>query len=195
VMETVAVAAYAGGSLVLPITAAAGGTGVVLGLGAVAIAAATVVGVALIASRAVPTVVPARVRARVVEIPVFAGLPAARLESAARQTAVVPARAGEVIIRQGDAADRFYIIDSGRFLVTQRDAGGTPRVLRRMGPGEVFGEIGLLTGSPRTATVTAEEDGELLALDRPAFLALVGSGPGLTSRLLDLHRGAAAAIG
>jgi CRP-like cAMP-binding protein len=62
-----------------------------------------------------------------------------------------------------------------------------------MGPDELFGEIGLLTGAPRSATVTAATDADLLTLDGADFLALVGSGPGLTSRLLDLHRGASAA--
>ncbi len=57
------------------------------------------------------------------------------------------------------------------------------------GAGDVFGEIGILRGSPRTATVTATTDGMLLALDAAEFLELVGSGPGLSSRLLDLYRG------
>jgi CRP-like cAMP-binding protein len=58
--------------------------------------------------------------------------------------------------------------------------------------GDVFGEIGILRGSPRTATVTATADGTLLALDAAEFLELVGSGPGLSSRLLDLYRGSLA---
>lgn len=61
-----------------------------------------------------------------------------------------------------------------------------------MGPGEVFGEIGLLTSAPRTATVIAESDGRLLALDRDGFLGLVNAGPGLTTQLLDRYRGTAA---
>jgi CRP-like cAMP-binding protein len=58
----------------------------------------------------------------------------------------------------------------------------------------VFGEIGLLDGVPRTATVTATGEGALLALDGQRFLELVAAGPGLSSRLLDVHRGAAARL-
>ncbi len=62
--------------------------------------------------------------------------------------------------------------------------------LRTMGPGEVFGEIGLLRGVPRTATVTAATAGRLLALDGADFLELVSAGPQVRPRLLDLRRGA-----
>jgi len=58
-----------------------------------------------------------------------------------------------------------------------------------MGPDEVFGEIGLLSGVPRTATVTAVAATRLVALAKHDFLELVNSGPGLTYTLLDLHRG------
>jgi len=95
-----------------------------------------------------------------------------------------------VIIRQGDEADFFYIIDEVRFIVTQLPAGGgAARVLREMTAGEVFGEIGLLSAVPRTATVTAATDVRLAVLDKNAFLELVSAGPGLTYSLLDLHRG------
>jgi CRP-like cAMP-binding protein len=63
------------------------------------------------------------------------------------------------------------------------------RTLRELGPGDVFGEIGLLRGVPRTATVTALTEGTLFALDGADFAELVGSGPGLGSRLLDVYRG------
>ncbi len=61
--------------------------------------------------------------------------------------------------------------------------------LRTLGPGEVFGEIGLLSSVPRTATVTAVEAGRLFALDKAGFLGLVDAGPGLTTQLLDRYRG------
>jgi voltage-gated potassium channel len=102
--------------------------------------------------------------------------------------------AGTAVIRQGDVADRLYFIVDGTCDVSQTAAAwGSAQHLRTMGPDELFGEIGLLTGAPRSATVTATTDADLLTLDGADFLALVGSGPGLTSRLLDLHRGASAA--
>ena len=76
--------------------------------------------------------------------------------------------AGTVIVREGDPSDRFYVIARGRVDVTQ---GG--RHLRVEGPGEFFGEIGLLRDVPRTATVTAVEDAELLSLTREDFLGAV----------------------
>ena len=79
-----------------------------------------------------------------------------------------PAPAGTAIVREGDPSDRFYVIVRGRVEVTQ---GG--RHLRVEGPGEFFGEIGLLRDVPRTATVTALEDTELVSLTREDFLGAV----------------------
>jgi CRP-like cAMP-binding protein len=60
-----------------------------------------------------------------------------------------------------------------------------------LGPDTVFGELGLLRGAPRSATVRAETDGLLLALDGPDFLELVSSASTLRGRLLDLYEPAA----
>jgi MFS family permease len=120
---------------------------------------------------------------------ILGGATSARLETAARRMVALPVDAGTVVIRQGDPADRFFIIAEGRFEVTQTGADGTERSLRELGPADPFGEIGLLTGSARTATVTARTDARLLALEREDFLELVGSGPDLSSSLLSLYRG------
>jgi CRP/FNR family transcriptional regulator, cyclic AMP receptor protein len=93
-------------------------------------------------------------------------------------------------VREGDPADRFYVISEGTARVTQAAAEEEERVLRDLGPGDVFGEIGLLQRSPRTATVTAVDAHTLYVLDGADFLELVGSGPGLSTRMLDLYRGA-----
>jgi CRP-like cAMP-binding protein len=61
-----------------------------------------------------------------------------------------------------------------------------------MGPDEVFGELGLMHNAPRSATVTAETDGRLLALDGPDFLELLNVGPDLSGRMLDRYRASAA---
>ena len=188
ILQTSSAVLYAGGSLVMPLLAdAIGVTPVLVGAGALVLLG--VVG-ALLLSREAEEAAPIGVeRSRLLEHPIFAGLPTPRLEAAARDLGEVPMAAGDVVVRQGDAADRFYLIAEGTLRVTQtRD--GKQVELRTLGPGDVFGEIGLLNRSPRTATVTALTDGRLLALDGEDFLELVSSGPGLSSRLLDLYRGA-----
>ena len=93
-----------------------------------------------------------------------------------------------MIVREGDPADRFYVIDSGSFVVTQADpAGGEPRQLRTLGTDEVFGERGLIGQTPRTATVTAATDGLLFEMDGDDFLRLVGAGKGVADRLMALY--------
>ncbi|HET7676804.1 MAG TPA: MFS transporter [Candidatus Limnocylindrales bacterium] len=189
-LETIAVTAYAAGALLMPIIADMVGIGPTLAGGGIAVALAGGVGAVLMGRAAAPPPLDAA-RERFLRLPIFSVVPASRLEAAARQLLEVPVIAGQVVIRQGDPADRFYAIVTGRFEVTQEDRPGQPsRHLRTMSPDQVFGEIGLLARAPRTATVTALEDGLLLALDGPAFLDLVSGGAGLTSRLLDLHRGA-----
>jgi CRP-like cAMP-binding protein len=73
-----------------------------------------------------------------------------------------------VVLREGEESDRFYIIESGLVEVTQAGA-----VLRQEGPGDFFGEIGLLRDVPRTATIIAVQATRLLALERDDFLAAV----------------------
>jgi hypothetical protein len=191
VMETLSVGAYSVGSLALPLLAGViGVTPVLVGSG-IGMAAAALGGVLLVGRAAIQAPELGPIAARLAAVPIFAGLPPARIEAAAGQVVERGVEAAEAVIREGDAADRFYVITDGHFRVTQHaGADAAARELRTLGPGDVFGELGLLTGAPRSATVTAIEPGTLLALDGPAFLELAGSGPGLSSRLIDLYRGA-----
>lgn len=101
-------------------------------------------------------------------IAIFGPLSPPVLETLARRLTSVTVPAGDVVLREGGESDRFFVIESGLVEVTQ--AG---EVLRREGPGEFFGEIGLLRDVPRTATITAVEDTVLLAMDRDDFLRSV----------------------
>jgi len=186
VLQTSSAIMYSFGSLVVPVAASVLGVGLVLTACAVIAVLGVVAALVLNAGRGEPEPIdPAR--ARLIGHPIFAGLPTARLETAARLLEPVPMRAGEVIVREGDPADRFYVIAEGSLSVTQ---GADDAHLRDLGPGDVFGEIGLLRQSPRTATVTATTDGSLLALEADEFRDLVSAGPGLSTRMLDLYRGA-----
>jgi Cyclic nucleotide-binding domain len=105
-------------------------------------------------------------------VPIFAPLPGGTLEHLA--TRLVPLRldAGTVIIREGDAGDRFYIVAEGRIEVTQDGV-----TISELDAGDYFGEIALIRDVPRTATVTTRTPTILYALDRDDFLAAVTGHP------------------
>ena len=74
---------------------------------------------------------------------------------------------GDVVCREGEKGDCFYIIESGELeVITGEKSGG---VVNRMGPGEFFGEIALLEGGQRTATIQCSRDADLLILNRDDF--------------------------
>ena len=99
-------------------------------------------------------------------VPMFAPLAPAVVERLAGGASSWTAPAGTAIITEGEAGDRFHLIVSGTVEVT---VGG--RFVRLEGPGEFFGEIALVRDIPRTATVRATTDVELLSLARDPFLA------------------------
>ncbi len=76
--------------------------------------------------------------------------------------------AGEVIVQEGDAGDAAYIVAEGRCEVRKRVAGGTT-VVKTLGPGDVFGEMAILTAGPRTASVVAVEETTVLVLTSEAL--------------------------
>ncbi|EAL67645.1 protein kinase A regulatory subunit [Dictyostelium discoideum AX4] len=84
---------------------------------------------------------------------------------------------GEVIVRQGDPGDRFYIIVEGKVVVTQETVPGdhsTSHVVSELHPSDYFGEIALLTDRPRAATVTSIGYTKCVELDRQRFNRLCG---------------------
>jgi uncharacterized membrane protein len=78
-------------------------------------------------------------------------------------------KSGQVIIREGELGNLFYVITEGRVEITIRDAGGADLVLHEAGPGDFFGELSMLTNEPRSARVLAIEDLTTLALERDDF--------------------------
>ncbi len=187
-MMTIDTTAEAAGSFLLPVLVAAVGTGYVFGVVGLLMLAMTVLGLVLIGEAVVRPKSPYEdTIGRVLRLPLFAGVSGSGVEQALSRFEPVVVRAGEIVVRQGEPADRFYLIESGSFVVTQVGLDSRPTTLRELGPDGVFGELGLLAEAPRSATVSATTDGLLLALDGADFLALVGRGPTLRGRLLTRY--------
>jgi MFS family permease len=101
-------------------------------------------------------------------IPMFEPLTPATIENLARNLTRFEVPAGSVIVREGQESDRFFVIESGGVSVSHGDT-----FIRHQGPGDFFGEIGLLRDVPRTATVVADVDTVLEVLEREDFLNAV----------------------
>jgi len=114
-------------------------------------------------------------------VPLFAPLEPKSLELVAQQLGRRVVAPGEAVITEGEAGDRFYIVESGHTTATHQG-----RLLSTQGPGDPFGEIALLRDVPRTATVVADEESVLLYLEREAFLAAVTGDSEVAGRADDL---------
>ncbi len=104
-----------------------------------------------------------------VRLPVFAPLPVESINALFSRLEAVDAKAGQVIIRQGDPGDYYYVIKSGTVTVSRKSESGRVVVLSELGEGEGFGEEALLSEEPRNATVTMKTDGSLMRLTRQDF--------------------------
>lgn len=104
-------------------------------------------------------------------------LPAEEFGLIAGKLQRVQASAGEVIARQGAPADKFLVVLSGEIAVT-RGEDGEDEPVATLGPGDFFGEVAVLRDTPRSATLTATADCELLAMERDAFRSVVAQSLG-----------------
>lgn len=102
-----------------------------------------------------------------------------QLIAATAQSENVKFPAGQIIFRQGDPSDKFYIITKGQVDVLRTDKRNSREVqVARLGEGQYFGEIGVLGRTERTATVKAATDVECLALNRDVFKSLMSASAG-----------------
>jgi NTE family protein/lysophospholipid hydrolase len=104
---------------------------------------------------------------------VFGALERDVLADIAAQLEWVQLRSGERLFGEGDAGDDVYLVSHGRLRVSVADGDGSERVLEEVGRGGTIGDIALLTGEPRAATVHAVRDTYLLRLTRAAYDALL----------------------
>lgn len=102
-------------------------------------------------------------------VPLFSGLEENELERLSRVAVRRRAGRGEQVVRSGESADALLILLTGRAKVTNFDEEGREIILAWLGPGEFFGEMGLIDGSERSASVIAVENCELLTIGKHEF--------------------------
>jgi small-conductance mechanosensitive channel/CRP-like cAMP-binding protein len=120
------------------------------------------------------------------QVDLFAVLDSAELHTLAEHVGTRLYGRGEVLARQGEAGDTFFIIRGGRVRIDVDDILGdglAAVTVNHLGPGDFFGEMALLTGAARGATVTAVEDTEILVVARHDIAPLLQANPELPERL------------
>ncbi len=93
---------------------------------------------------------------------------------------------GQAIVRQGDQGDTLYLVARGEVAVQVDVENAPPKEVARLGRGALFGEMSVLTGDPRTATVVASSDAALLQVDRDVFERILSREPELGQKLAEV---------
>lgn len=93
---------------------------------------------------------------------------------------------GTRLFFRGDPADNFYLLLSGEVVISLTSSDGRELVINQIQPGDFFGELGLLTGQPRSADATIRQNAELMAIPHDAFLTALEYEPLLARRLLKV---------
>ncbi len=115
-------------------------------------------------------------------LPYFADLPDELLEDVCASSEQLEVEDGTEIITEGTASEEMYVIVEGELTVTKDTAGVKSVVLAKLGPGEVVGEIAMLDGAPRTATVSTSMNSKLIRVPAQAFERLL-SDAGVVRRM------------
>jgi small-conductance mechanosensitive channel/CRP-like cAMP-binding protein len=92
-----------------------------------------------------------------------------------------------VIVSEGDAGDSLYVVVAGMLEASRKDAHGTAQTIGRLHPGEVFGEMSLLTGAPRSATVVAASPAMLVEISKDHLEPIFRSHPGVITQLAEIE--------
>lgn len=110
---------------------------------------------------------------RILQSQAFLQVPPANIQAMFMRMQELPVRAGEVVIRQGDEGDFYYIIKHGRAKVTRASKTGAELTLATLKDGDAFGEEALLSEAKRNATIVMETEGILMRLSKENFNALL----------------------
>ncbi|HSU65867.1 MAG TPA: cyclic nucleotide-binding domain-containing protein [Tepidisphaeraceae bacterium] len=119
-------------------------------------------------------------------VPLFSKLPLDERTEVEKLLKTQEYPANRPIVWLGEQGEDFYIVKHGKVVVSCPDESGKEVVLGQLGPGQFFGEISLLDGGPRTATVRASVDSEMLILTRPDFLEFLRRHPDAAIYMLGI---------
>jgi small-conductance mechanosensitive channel/CRP-like cAMP-binding protein len=125
----------------------------------------------------------ARRLAALKQVDLFAHLNDDELRTIAERLIFAPFAQGDVVTRQGALAHWLYIITSGEAEVTLESPGQPSRMVSTLGAGKFFGEMGLMTGEPRRATITARTEVECYRLDKSSFEDILKSRPAIAEEI------------
>src|SRR5262245_30531837 len=118
------------------------------------------------------------------QVPLFEGLSKRHLKKIAEHADEISFRQKETIVEANQPGGTFFIVVEGEVKVVQKD-----RVIARAGPGEFFGEISLLDGGPRTASVVADTPVLAVRLFKSSFDKVVREEPGVAAKILAVVAG------
>ncbi|HEX9051695.1 MAG TPA: cyclic nucleotide-binding domain-containing protein, partial [Anaeromyxobacter sp.] len=121
-------------------------------------------------------------------VPILSDLSRDAFVALTRAMVLRRAGAGDVVLQEGSAGTSFFVVATGRLAVSKRDERGEAVALARLGEGDFFGEMALLSGAPRAATVIAEAPCELLELPADALLEIARAHPHLAGSLRRFYR-------
>jgi CRP-like cAMP-binding protein len=124
------------------------------------------------------------------KLPLFAAVEPRVRNDLANHAQLIHRKRRATVVRQGAPADAVYVILRGRLKITVRSTEGTATSLSVLGPGDIFGELGVLGGASRSADVLALEDATVLCIPGPVFLEAMtrSAALGLSMSKLLAHR-------
>ncbi|MGE5503866.1 MAG: Crp/Fnr family transcriptional regulator [Actinomycetota bacterium] len=128
----------------------------------------------------------ARRRDMLARTPMFGKVPPSHLDSLAGKAKTLTLKAREMLFAKGDPGDRLFVVDKGLIRIGVLSPDGREVTYGLIKPGQLFGEIAVLDGGPRTADASAMEATELLVLERKDVLAFLAEHPSHSLRLIEI---------
>jgi CRP-like cAMP-binding protein len=119
-------------------------------------------------------------------IPLFSHLDNKLMDRLARASKFQRLAKGEMLFLQGDESGFAYVVRSGEISIVLSSFDGRDMVINKMRPGDIFGELGILTSQPRSTSAVAYAQSEILVIPAAAFVAVVDAEPSLARRILKI---------